>query len=258
MSLSFAVLLSARLLALTLLIQGAELLYLSRQSSFQSIWNFKNLQPDFIKGLPLNQNWISLFFSDKSFQNIAILQMIAAVLALIYPHFILILILFSTHFLICVRFRGTFNGGSDMMTFVVLTGMLIALLGWQKMGLIYITIHALYSYFKAGLVKARFREWWNGQALPIFLRRSLFLDMHQLADWLAPKKLLYRVLGTSVLIFELAAFALLFFPSLAITYCAIAIIFHMTIYFIFGLNRFFWIWVSTWPPILFSLNLLIT
>ena len=60
-----------------------------------------------------------------------------------------------------IRWRGAFNGGSDFMTLVGLTGLLIAHLvgaagqpewGW-KAGLGYVTLQTVSSYFVSGWVK---------------------------------------------------------------------------------------------------------
>ncbi|MBL7545451.1 MAG: hypothetical protein JNL11_16655 [Bdellovibrionaceae bacterium] len=256
MSLTFSMFFSARLLGFAMLIQAVEFIYLSRQVRFQTVWSYRNLHADLVRGLPLKANWIAWLFSETLFRTTLIIQIVTASLCLIYPHISFLVILFFTHLFICIRFRGNFNGGSDMMTFVVLTGLFIAFLGQTKLGLIYIAIHTLYSYFKAGIAKARFKEWWTGKALPVFLRRSQFLDIHQFGDWLEKHRSLQKFLGTSTILFEIAAFLLIFFPTFATIYFALALAFHATIYFVFGLNRFFWIWISAWPATLYSVQLL--
>jgi hypothetical protein len=38
---------------------------------------------------------------------------------------------------------------------------------------------------------------------------------------------------------------------LAAVFCAIATVFHFLVFWFFGLNRFFWAWLSTFPAILY-------
>jgi hypothetical protein len=252
--------LTAQLLAASLFLHGTEHLWISFRRSFRKIWSFENIGPDLRRGLPLPDRVIQTIFSVSSFRVIAILQIILAIFAIVDPQSWFFVGLAVTHLFMCIRFRGTFNGGSDMMVFVVLTGVLIGLLGksefTQKLGLIYICIHALYSYFKAGLAKIRHRDWRNGSAISAFLGRSLFSDIRRLSAWLQPRRTLSLIFCWLVLAFELGSAILIFAPRLAFVYFLAAMAFHLAIYASFGLNRFFLIWLSAWPAILYSLSLL--
>ncbi len=256
MTLDSSIIVTLRLLSFTLFIQAAEILILSRRDDFNHIWSFKNLNRDLLSGLPLKPKLVEMFFSTNGLHAITLIQIATAISTAFTPHALGITVLLLTHLLICIRFRGSFNGGSDMMTFVVLTGTLIAITGAQKVGMIYIATHALYSYFKAGLAKAKHREWWNGQAIPAFLSRSLFPDIQMMGAQLRNYSWLSKAAGWLTLFFEFSILGLLLFPKLAMIYMACAIVFHLSIYFCFGLNRFFWIWLCTWPSILYSLSLL--
>ncbi len=262
MSLPLAIVLSDKLLAFVLLIQAVEIFIISRRFSFRTIWSYKNLASDLEK-LPLPKSVIQKLFSNSNFSRIALLQMILATLTVFVPFFPVLLILFLTHLIICMRFRGTFNGGSDMMTFVVLTGVLIALATdsemVQKLGLTYIAIHTLYSYFKSGRSKIVHPEWLNGSALPTFLDRSVISDVHCLARWLRARPMLCRLACWSVLVFELFSLPLLVLSNssniYSFSYLLVAFVFHLGIFFSYGLNRFFWAWLSAWPATLFALSL---
>jgi len=247
------------LLCFSMALQAVEIFALTRKNTFQKIWSYENLSTDLKKGLPLPESLLRLLFSIKSLRFIALFQILLCLIGPFYPSVLIFLFLALTHLLICIRFRGTFNGGSDMMTFVVLTGVLITLSTnderYQKLGLIYIAIHTLYSYFKAGLVKVRYNEWRTGHALPAFLERSLFLDMKSVAQWLRLRPRLSQILGLGLISFELSALALPLMPSFGFFYFSLAASFHFLNFLSFGLNRFFWIWLTAWPAVLFSLRL---
>jgi hypothetical protein len=259
MSLQAALVGTFHVLALTLIFQGLELLIATWQASFFKIWSYENLKSDLERGMPLPNSLVRLLFANSSFRFILLLQILTAAATFFLPVFPFFLVLLLTHLLICIRFRGTFNGGSDMMIFVVLTGVLIALVSSeekiQKLGLIYIAIHTLYSYFKSGLSKVIQKDWRDGSALPTFLDRSLLIDVRQIAKWLMGQKWLCLGLCWIVLIFELSAIGLPLAPHLASLYFAGVLLFHFGIYVSFGLNRFFWAWLCAWPAVFFSISL---
>ena len=238
MTLTFALQLTYSLLSLTMAMQGLEMFFISRKSEFIGVWKF-----------------------DQTFLNLKVIsfsQVIIASICLIYPNPYLFLLLFLSHLLVCIRFRGTFNGGSDMMIFVLLTGVLICSFAAtekvKSLGLIYISIHALYSYFKAGLVKFLEADWRNGLALPIFLSRSLYSNTRAVGRWLSAKPGLGLVLCWITILFELSAAILWFEPRFTVLYCVIAGLFHFFIFLSFGLNRFFWAWMTAWPAVVYTLT----
>jgi hypothetical protein len=49
---------------------------------------------------------------------------------------------------------------------------------------------------------------------------------------------------------ECAAPLALLDPMVAFVFCAIALLFHFLVFWFFGLNRFFWAWIVTFPAIL--------
>lgn len=260
MSLEYAIFLTTKFISFAILLIGFENFLISRSHGFTKVWNYKNLKNNFETGLLLPKNIIQILLSNRTFQTLSLLQISIAILSLILSSPYFIILLFIIHLLICLRFRGNFNGGSDMMIFVVLTGLIISL--WsanpqtQKLGLIYIAIHGIYSYFKAGFVKLRHPDWRHGIALPVFLQRSLFKHSHQFSNWLENKKALALILSWGIIIFEIAALTLALLPKISIAYCLCALFFHFLIFLIFGLNRFFWSWLSAWPAILFAVSMM--
>lgn len=253
MSIQNELLLTTRFLSFSMLLQAFEMFQIASKRSFSQVWSFENLQNDFTKAIPLPISILNKIFSVRALQFISITQMGLAIYATLFPHWILFALLFITHLYTCVRFRGTFNGGSDMMTFVVLTGVLI-IWGWdQVIGSIYIMIHLIYSYFKAGAAKAVRKEWWNGHAMPIFLKRSVISNSHSLAHWLEKHPAVSRLLGWTTVIFELLSIPMLFKQQYLFAYFAIAMMFHFFVYLMFGLNRFMWIWFAAWQAAWFAI-----
>lgn len=256
MSYEIASLITLRLLMLSLFLQGIEMIFIFYRKDFFEIWSYENLKTDLEAGLPLPRSVTKFLFSTQVFQFVILFQIIFAGVSAFFPSLWMLVLLFVFQLMISIRFRGTFNGGSDMMSFVVLTGLLITALAptleTQKLGLIYIAIHCTYSYFKAGLAKLVQPDWRQGQALSAFLKRSLFPDVQHFSTWLQKKYFLSCIASWGTVFFEISFFALIFFPKLVFIYFLLALVFHFAIYISFGLNRFFWIWLSAWPSLFFA------
>lgn len=164
-------------------------------------------------------------------------------------NFIIILCVLLCNFIINHHFRGTFNGGSDMMNNMVTLGLLLATFN-PSFGLIFIGTQCFLSYWVAGLSKIWTKEWWSGKALLIYLKTSChepsaytrFLQKNKRSQFLSPLILLIEIL------FPLA---FLLSPSLFYFVVFIFLLFHLQNAWVFGLNRFIYSWISSWPGLVF-------
>lgn len=238
----------SKIFSFALLLQCIEMIIISKNSVFIKIWNFQNIESTLKYALPFPAQVLNFIFSENYFRILLFIELILIVFCFFVFHPILILLTAFLQLLVCMRFRGTFNGGSDMMVFVTAAGLIIG----GKVGLIYIAIHATYSYFKAGLVKVKQKPWLNGNVLTDFLRISLYSDIQSAIPKLKRYPKLGKILSWGTLVFELSLPLIFLIPNMAFIYLSVAVSFHLIIYFTFGLNRFFWIWLSTWPAILFT------
>ena len=167
------------------------------------------------------------------------------------------LLLFGTALLLLFRWRGAFNGGSDFMTLAGLTGLLISHsaaafgqgeLGWRA-ALWYVALQSLTSYFVSGLVKLLRPEWRSGAALPVFLDTGVYGPLAPQSRFRHPT--VARGVAWLFTMWEgLFPLALLDL-RLAAFFCASAAVFHFLVFWYFGLNRFFWAWLATFPAILY-------
>mgnify|MGYP006290633001 FL=1 len=167
-----------------------------------------------------------------------------------------VMFLFASTLLILIRWRGAFNGGSDFLTLVVLTGLLIEEVGrvfWApalavRAGLWYVTIHAISSYFVSGWVKLLRPEWRSGRAMTIFLNGGVYGPLPQNSLLRNPRVAQWGSWAFTLWegFFPLA----LLHPLLALLFCAVAALFHGLVFWFFGLNRFFWAWMASFPAIL--------
>jgi hypothetical protein len=241
--------------ALSLTIQTLEYLRMGKYTANDAFWSWQ-LQRSDIPSATVRA-LLDVLFKPNVHQLHLVLRLCAAVMLAVQGASLpLIGFLFVGNLLILIRWRGAFNGGSDFMTLVVLTGLLISQvvgafgnvqLGWQA-GFWYIAIQAITSYFMSGAVKLLRPEWRNGSAMTIFLNGAIYGPLsatHPLRNkWLA-------MMGSwGFIVWEILFPFSLLDPRLAAVFCAVAALFHFLVFWFFGLNRFFWAWLCAFPAII--------
>jgi hypothetical protein len=261
MTIADALGLCTELISFALLLQTIELLALGPTTTDSGIWRWNNLRRDFdffpsalIRGfdLLLNAAGLRWLLWVRCFLSVAAL---ALSLSPIAPPFALLALLLLTTVLLLLRWRGTFNGGSDFMTLIVLTAVCVARLDpnsakLQRGALYYIAIQACASYFISGVVKLRKQNWRSGRALSGFINSSIYPAPVKLVG-LLKNPLRARLISWAALVFEILFPLALFSPwtcSAAIT-CALA--FHLAVFYLFGLNRFLFAWAASYPALYF-------
>lgn len=169
-----------------------------------------------------------------------------------YPLLIEATLIFTSVVLIR-RFRGPYNGGSDTMTILVLSSLWLSHLApsnyWQEMALGYLAIQLTLSYFQSGWVKVVNVDWRSGLALRQVFAFSAYPVSNQLR-LLAERPALLFYMSWIVIIFELLFPLALLHHSTLIAALVIAGVFHLANAWLFGLNRFFWIWPAAYPIII--------
>jgi hypothetical protein len=241
---------TAFLVGVSLIVQTIEFLKLRRAMMAGGVWAFDLQHGDFV---PAPQAFIALmaFLSRDSIYLFHLaLRLIAAVLLIaLGAAWPLVAFLLIGHIVLLMRWRGAFNGGSDFMTLVVLSGLLIAHFA-PEAGLLYIAIQASASYLVSGGVKLLHRDWRSGKALLLFLDDSL---MGPLADNSAFRKPLIAKLASYAFILWESAIPLAFLsPLIMLLYCGAGIVFHFLVFRYFGLNRFFFAWIACYPALLYA------
>lgn len=166
---------------------------------------------------------------------------------------VLLLALVANHLLILPFFNGPYNGGADRMSLLVL----ICLTGAhalpdahrRELAFGYLGMQLLLSYVIAGWVKIVNPDWRSGRALRDVFLFSAYPVSEGLRRWADhPRLLLFA--GWGVMVFELVfPLTVLSRPAL-IAGLAVAALFHGANACLFGLNRFFWIWICAYPSIL--------
>lgn len=151
------------------------------------------------------------------------------------------------------RFNGPYNGGSDRMGLLILVCLTLAHIApnafWQNIAFGYLAVQLILSYFISGWVKIVNVEWRSGRALQDVFAYTTYPVSEHLRGF-ADKPKLLLIMSWCVIGFELIfPLSLLHIHALHIA-LTIAATFHLANAFLFGLNRFFWIWLCAYPSIL--------
>lgn len=249
------------LLATSLLIQGVEFLRLRGVQRRDALWSWDVQRGDVAHASPLVRRLFDWLYGERVHNVHLLLRMGAAASLYAGSSMASATLLFFSTIVILIRWRGAFNGGSDFMTIVALTGLMIAqwsrlfidpVLAWQA-GLGYVCVQAMTSYFISGAIKLFSREWRHGIALPYFLDGGLHGP-------LPPHSVLRRrpvaiLCSWAFILWECAVPLVLLGPAFAIAFCAVAMLFHFLVFRFFGLNRFFWAWMVSYPAIIYCASL---
>jgi len=155
------------------------------------------------------------------------------------------------------RFQGPYNGGADRMGLLILCCLCLVYFlptqRWKEIAFGYLALQLVLSYFISGWVKIVNSDWRNGTALRDVFIFSAYPVSGSLRAWSESPRALF-ILSWGVILFELLfPVSLLSNISLAIA-LVIAAIFHFSNACLFGLNRFFWVWVAAYPSILWFQN----
>ena len=148
------------------------------------------------------------------------------------------------------RFDGPYNGGADKMAMLVLTCLGIAHLapGWADVAMAYLAVQLVLSYFISGGVKLLNPDWRNGRALADVFAHSIYPvggNTRAMARW---PRVMFAA-SWAVILFEIAFPIALLHPTALAFGLGLAAAFHLANAGLFGLNRFFWVWISAFPAL---------
>jgi Vitamin K-dependent gamma-carboxylase len=155
--------------------------------------------------------------------------------------------------IILKRFQGPYNGGSDRMGLLILCCLCPAYFmrteQMRELAFGYLALQVVLSYFIAGWVKIMNTEWRSGRALQDVFLFSAYPVSESLRTWADRPRILFAM-SWAVMLFELFFPLSLVTQSTLVMALAIAAVFHLANACLFGLNRFFWVWLASYPSIL--------
>lgn len=173
-----------------------------------------------------------------------------------------VLLALSLHSLLILhRYQGPYNGGSDRMGLLILY--CLCLSRWLPDGIGteaafgYLGMQVILSYFISGQVKIVNPEWRSGRALQDVFSFSAYPVAGSLRALADRPRLLWGA-SWAVMLFEVLFPFSVLHPYALIVALGIATMFHVANAFLFGLNRFVWFWIASYPSILWLQSYAIT
>lgn len=243
----------ARLIGFAIMLQSLEFIKMKESIADDGIWRWNELRHDYLflpERVLKALDWV---MTPKRFLEMMTIRFYSGILCFVYPYFSIVLFLLAlSTFLITIRWRGSFNGGSDYLTLIITSCLFVGSLHplLAKAALWYITLQVVSSYFLAGLYKIKEPKWRLGTAVfgfvssPSYKTPQFILDKSRDPNWA-------KMLAWGVILFELS-FPLALFHPLTKFYIVLGMAFHLMNFITFGLNRFFWVWCASYPALYFA------
>jgi hypothetical protein len=247
--------LTEKLIALAVLLQSFELLQIRHSFSDKGVWRWVDLKEEFKIFSLFHQKIIEFFLKYENFLVLIVIRIFVSGILLFYSNTFLIFVLLISTILIALRWRGTFNGGSDYLTVLVLSALFFgSLFGYsEKASLVvvwYIAVQLLSSYFIAGVVKIRKKNWRTGLALKGFLKSTIYNE-NTITNWIVENSLILLISSWAIIIFEITFILTLCDFNLCLFYLIFALLFHCANFYFFGLNRFIYAWMACYPSLIY-------
>lgn len=249
------------LLATSLLIQTLEFLRIRSAQQPDALWSWTIQRGDLAHASTTVRMAFDWLFSEHIHKAHLLIRLATAASLYWGSSIVSATLLFFSTVIILIRWRGAFNGGSDFMTIIALTGLMIAhwgqcfvspVLAWQA-GLGYVCLQTVTSYFISGAIKLFSHEWRNGIALPYFLDGGIYGPLAK--DSVFRHRFVAIACSWGFILWECAVPMVFLGPLFALVFCAIALVFHLLVFAFFGLNRFVWAWLVSFPAMIYCARL---
>lgn len=251
----------ARLNAGAVVLQSLELLQIRRAYGPNGIWTWDVLRDEFAVFPGFLRALLGLLLGYPRFLLVLLAQLALAVAILLQPqsHPVVLIGLLAATALVSLRWRGSYNGGADYMTVLVLLALSVEACFREHAAvrhgcLWYVAVQTVLSYSIAGAVKLRQADWRSGRALARFLSGPPY-DPPQAFATLAKRTGTVRLIAWGIMGFEAAFPLALSSPMACVSFLGAAFVFHLLNVAVFGLNRFVFAWLAAYPALLYCSSL---
>lgn len=227
------------------LIQAAEFLALRAAWADRGVWAWPRLRTE-LKGP-------SILLSENGFLGLNLLRGVLGVALIVLPVHGVALGLLVIHLLTLWRWRGSFNGASDSMNFILLIAATLTLSFEQvpdaaRVCCWFVTFHLLLSYYRSGYFKLKSSAWRSGLALKAFLQSPRYQPLPPL-ERLLGVRILATGLSWGAMLFEIGFPLALLGTKWAVPFMVLGALFHLFNIYALGLNRFFFAWLAAYPAL---------
>ncbi|MGZ3768474.1 MAG: hypothetical protein ACXVCP_07360 [Bdellovibrio sp.] len=241
------------MLGINFLFQTIEYLFSRNYLSHGGIFSWQNMKGEY-SGLLLRA--LSFLFQQKIFTVLLVFRILVSILILWKGSLPVVILAFLLHIVVLLRFQGNFNGGSDFMTTQILMGLFFNYLlpeAYAQFGLWYMAVQLINSYFIAGIIKVRNPEWRSGKAVQAFLQGPTYSVLPQinLVSKFTPLAFLSSWI---VMLWEILFPLALINMKIATVFLLFGCTFHFSIWYLFGLNRFLFSWLTIYPALIYCVK----
>jgi hypothetical protein len=250
-----------RLYCVYLFLTSLEYVYLRQQFSSGGIYSWKIMK--FSKHPLIGQARLSIVFDQPGVLIIILIRLLLSIYLFVTPLPALaaypIAAVVITSLLLALR-NSIGNDGTDQMSNILGITILISFLTRDakvaSIGLCFIAVQSILAYDISGLAKLLSPKWRSGVAVFQVMNTETF-GYKQIATWLHRSPTLSFLLSWNIMLFEIFFFltAFLNYPYFFIV-MVWGLLFHLFNAVVMGLNHFFWIFLATYPAIVY-LNLIL-
>ncbi|MCC6953206.1 MAG: hypothetical protein IT290_03730 [Deltaproteobacteria bacterium] len=247
---------SEKLIAVAVIVQLSELLAVRSVYSDVGVWRWNTIRQDFAFLPQWCRRILDGGLRAGRFELVLVSGLVAAVCLLFRSSAALLAVMLCVSYLVALRWRGAFNGGSDSMVLTVLLSLFVARLFSAYPTIVFasacfVAVQVVSSYFVAGVVKLREPTWRDGSALGMILRTPALVGarIHQTSA--LQRQLPLRGLAVGVIGLELAAPLILISFPICLALVPLYALFHLGNAYLLGLNRFLLAWGSALPCVVF-------
>lgn len=246
-----------RLYGVYLLLTSLEYLSLYEHFTDNGVFSWKIMRTGMHPAIA-NTNLGGLFHA-KGISLIILVRLVISLYFLMAPFYAIpawtIVILVTTTLLLSIRCRLG-NDGTDQMSKIIGITLLISFTSHDPaittLGLYFIAVQAILAYVIAGAAKLLSPKWRSGLAVFQIMNTETF-GYRSIAGWLHRAPHLVRfLLSWNIMLFETFFFLAVFLPA---PWCYIllcwGLLFHLFNAIVMGLNHFFWIFLATYPAVLY-------
>lgn len=204
---------------------------------------------------------VNKLFNYTGFMTLLFVRIIALCLLILFPIdslFFTIVALLLSAILLIMQYRQSYGGeGSDQMSIIISICLLLGagvfldtLL--SKVSLWFIAAQSCLSYSAAGIAKLVSPIWRSGNAISNIFNTVSF-GSYLMSKFLSRYAIISYILSWIVILFE-TCFPLCLVTPVAVTFFILfcGFIFHLINAMAMGLNSFLWIFIATYPAIIYT------
>lgn len=247
-----------RFFCVALFLTTIEYLTILRQFGDNGIYSWKMIKLNSFPNMVKLR--LGFLFNQPGMLIMLLLRLVCSVALFISPQsyftVYLLAIVVSTSLLLAIR-NPIGNDGSDQMSVIIGISLFIAFLFHDPeisaISLFFIAAQSILSYVIAGVAKMLSKKWRNGTAIYQIMNTESYgsarisLYLHRASPAIS------SVLAWNVMLFEALFFTVVILPyPYFLVFLLWGLIFHFYNAIIMGLNNFFWVFLATYPAVIYA------